>query len=75
MPVRDKMVATGVIVFLAIMLCTVGRTRLRWLSESTFWALGESDPFRRMLFVENGDIRRWGVIIIYAIVLALVWFA
>ncbi len=74
MPVRDKLIVTGVIVCLAIMFCTVGRRRLRWLSDPDFWNLGEANPLRRILFDENGDIRRLGVIIIYTIILALVWF-
>ena len=68
------MVVIGVIVFLAILLCAVGRTHLRWLSDSRFWILGEYNLFRRMLFHEDGNVRRWGVIIIYPIILALVWF-
>ncbi len=73
MAVSDKMVVTGVIVFLGILLCTVGRRRLRWLSDPDFWNLGEANLFRRMMFHENGDIRRWGVIIFYILLLALVW--
>ncbi len=73
MPNRDKIVVTGVIVGLAIMFSTLGRTRFRWLSDPDFWNLGEANPLRRILFEENGDIRRLGVITIYAIILALVW--
>ena len=73
MPNRNKIIVTGVIVCLAIMFCTVGRTRFRWLSDPDFWNLGEANPLRRMLFHKNGDIRRWGVIIFYILLLALVW--
>jgi hypothetical protein len=73
MPIVAKLSFTIVVVFLAAVFCTVGRTRFKWLSDPAYWTLGASNPLRWALFDEDGDLRRTGVLAVYAAMLVFVW--
>jgi hypothetical protein len=64
---------TIAIVVFGTFLCTIGRSWFRWMADPRWWTLGESNLFRHLVFHENGDFRRMGVVIVYALMLALVW--
>ena len=70
---RIKIGFTVIVILLALVLCTIDRGRLRWLTDPGVWRGGEHDPLRFLMFDGNGKVRRTGILAIYAILLAAIW--
>jgi hypothetical protein len=69
----ERVIVTIIIILNGTGLCTIGRRWFRWMADPRWWSFGESNWFRRLTFNDKGDIRRVGVVVLSAIMLAMVW--
>jgi hypothetical protein len=68
-----RIIATGCIIVVAAVVAYADARRWTWLHDKSWWILGEADPFRLLLFRENGELRKTGAMALYAVMIAAVW--
>lgn len=73
-PLSEKLVISAAIILVGSALCTIGRSRFQWLRDPKYWRWGAQDPIRIALFNDDGDIRRFTIVVCYTLLLALLWF-